>query len=158
VTSTGTLPKSPSVGVGGVLLHRGRVLLIKRGKQPLRGRWVVPGGTVELGESLEEALVREMEEETGIQVRPVNLLTAFDRIDRDGSEVRYHYVIVDYLCEYLGGEARAASDAQDVAWAAEAELPAFDLPDKALEVVKAAFRLAEGAQLPGSLSQATLLR
>ena len=158
MTAFGGLPQSPSVGVGGVVLHRGRVLLIKRGKPPLQGRWVVPGGTVELGESLEQALVREMEEETGVQVRPVSLLTAFDRIDRDGSEVRYHYVIVDYLCEYLGGEARAASDAQDVAWAAEAELPAFDLPPKALEVVRGAFRLAEGTLLPGAASQATLLR
>jgi 8-oxo-dGTP diphosphatase len=158
VTPSGDLPQGPSVGVGGVLLHRGRVLLIRRGKQPLRGRWVVPGGTVELGESLEEALVREMEEETGIRVRPVSLLTVFDRIEKDASEVRYHYVIVDYLCEYLGGEARAGSDALDVAWATESELGDFDMPPKALEVVRDAFRLAEGSQLPEQRSHATLLK
>jgi ADP-ribose pyrophosphatase YjhB (NUDIX family) len=88
-----------------------------------------------------------MDEETGIKVRPVRLLTVFDRIDKDASEVRYHYVIVDYLCEYLGGEARAASDAQDVAWATEAELMAFDMPPKALEVVQDGFRLAGGASV-----------
>ncbi len=128
------------MGVGGVVVHEGRVLLIKRGKEPLRGRWVVPGGTLELGESLEEALVREMEEETGVRVRPLELLTVFDRIDKDGDAVRYHYVIVDYLCEYQGGEARAASDAQDVAWASPGELEAFDLPEKAREVVEEGFR------------------
>jgi 8-oxo-dGTP diphosphatase len=133
-------PESPSVGVGGVVVHEGRVLLIKRGKEPLRGRWVVPGGTLELGESLEQALVREMEEETGVRVKPLEVLTVFDRIDRDGEHVRYHYVIVDYLCEYEGGEARAASDALDVAWAAPGELEAFDLPGKAREVVEEGFR------------------
>jgi 8-oxo-dGTP diphosphatase len=128
------------VGVGGVVVHEGRVLLIKRGKEPLRGRWVVPGGTLELGESLEEALVREIGEETGVTVRPLEVLIVFDRIDRDGDAVRYHYVIVDYLCEYQGGEARAASDAQDVAWVAPGDLEAFDLPAKAREVVEEGFR------------------
>ncbi len=148
MTSPDAPSRGPSVGVGGVLVHRGRVLLIKRGKEPLRGRWVVPGGTVELGESLEEALVREMEEETGIRVRPVGVLAVFDRIDKNASQVRYHYVIVDYLCEFLDGEARAGSDAQDVAWATEAELAAFDLPSKALEVVQDAFRRATPAGDP----------
>jgi mutator protein MutT len=128
------------VGVGGVVVREGRVLLIRRGKEPLLGRWVVPGGTVELGETLESALVREMEEETGLLVEPLEVLTVFDRIERDGERVVYHFVIVDYLCRWLSGEARAASDALEVAWASPAELPAYDLPAKALEVVDAAFR------------------
>jgi len=127
------------VGVGGVLIHDGRVLLIRRGKEPLRGRWVVPGGTVELGETLEQALVREMEEETGLRVEPGEVLTVFDRILREAETVRYHYVIVDYLCTYVSGEARAASDAEAVAWATPEELSAYDLPPKALEVVQDAF-------------------
>ena len=139
-------PRGPSVGVGGVVIHRGRVLLIKRGKEPLQGRWVVPGGTVELGESLEEALVRELEEETAVRVRPLDLLTVFDRIDRVAEQVRYHYVIVDYLCEYVGGEARAGSDAADVAWVIEGDLGTFDLPPKALEVVEDAFRRTRGSR------------
>ena len=96
-------PSAPVVGVGGVVVHEGRVLLIRRGKQPLYGRWVVPGGTVELGEPLEEALVREMREETGLEVEPFELLTVFDRIERDGERVLYHYVIVDYLCRWRAG-------------------------------------------------------
>ena len=100
---------------------------------------MVPGGTVELGESLEQALVREMREETGLEVEPLEVLTVFDRIERDGDRVVYHYVIVDYLCRWLGGEARAASDALEAAWAAPDELPRYDLPPKALEVVQDAF-------------------
>jgi mutator protein MutT len=128
------------VGVGGVVVRAGRVLLIRRGKEPLYGRWVVPGGTVELGETLEEALVREMQEETGLRVEPLEVLTVFDRIQRDGERVVYHYVIVDYLCRWQEGEARAASDALDVAWASPGELAAYDLPPKALEVVTDALR------------------
>ena len=133
-------PAAPVVGVGGVLVRQGRVLLIRRGKEPLYGRWVVPGGTVELGEPLDEALVRELREETGLEVEPLELITVFDRIQRDGGRVLYHYVIVDYLCRWISGEARAASDALEVAWAAPDELDRFDLPTKALEVVQEAFR------------------
>ena len=133
-------PTAPVVGVGGVVVHQGRVLLIRRGKQPLYGRWVVPGGTVELGEPLVEALVREMREETGLDVEPFELITVFDRIERDGDDVIYHYVIVDYLCRFRSGEAQAASDALEVAWAAPDELAAYDLPPRALEVVQEAFR------------------
>ncbi len=133
-------PTAPVVGVGGVLVHEGRVLLIRRGKQPLYGRWVVPGGTVELGESLAEALVREMREETGLEVEPLELLTVFDRIEREAERVAYHYVIVDYLCRFRSGEARAGSDALDVAWARPHELDAYDLPPKAREVVEDALR------------------
>lgn len=122
-----------------MVIHEDRVLLVRRGKEPLRGRWVIPGGTVEVGETLEQALVREMEEETGLVVTPGELLTVFDRILRDGGGIRYHYVIVDFLCSYVGGEARAASDAEAVAWVSRAELPAYDLPEKALEVVEDAF-------------------
>lgn len=135
-------PERPCVGVGAVLVHDGRVLLIRRGKEPLRGRWVVPGGTVELGETLEQALVREVEEETGLVVRPREVVAVFDRIQRDAGRVGYHYVIVDYLCDYVGGEARAGSDAEDVAFVAPADLHAYDLPEKALEVVRDGFRRA----------------
>ena len=129
---------APVVGVGGVVVRDGRALIIRRGKEPLFGRWTVPGGTVELGETLEEALVREMEEETGLHVEPVEILTVFDRIQREDGRVVYHYVIVDYLCRWRSGEARAASDALEVAWTSAAELPGYDLPAKALEVVRGA--------------------
>lgn len=130
----------PQVGVGGVVVWEGRVLLARRAKPPLQGRWTIPGGTVELGETLEEALVREMGEETGLVVEALEVLTVFDRIQREGAEVAFHHVIVDYLCRRVSGEARAASDAREVAWAPPGELPRFDLTAKALEVVTRAFR------------------
>jgi 8-oxo-dGTP diphosphatase len=135
-------PDRPVVGVGGVVIHHGRALLIRRGKEPLRGRWAIPGGTVELGETLEEALVREIREETGLFVAPREVLLVFDRIERTDTAIRYHYVIVDYLCEYVSGRLRAGSDAEAAVFARPAELPAYDLPPKALEIVLAGFRRA----------------
>jgi len=130
----------PAVGVGAVLIHQGKVLLIRRGKEPLQGRWVVPGGTVEVGETLEEALVREVKEETGLVVRPLEVVTVLDRIERDGDAVRYHYVIVDYLCDYVSGTPQAASDAAAVAFVAPEELPRYNVPPKALEAILDGFR------------------
>ena len=134
-------PLHPRVGVGGVVVADGRVLLARRAKPPLLGRWSIPGGTVELGETLEEALVREMAEETGLEVEPLEILTVFDRIEREGADVVFHYVIVDYRCRHLPGTARAGSDAAEVCWAGPDELPGFDLTPKALEVVTEALRL-----------------
>ena len=125
----------PVVGVGAVLIHEGKVLLIQRAKEPLRGRWIIPGGTVEVGETLEEALVREVAEETGLTVTPGHLLGVFDRIERRDGAVDFHYVIVDYLCRYVSGDLRAGSDALAARFATLAELPELDLPDKALQVV-----------------------
>jgi mutator protein MutT len=122
------------------------VLLIRRGKPPLEGRWTIPGGTVELGETLTEALVREMQEETALVVEPVELLTVFDRIERDAQGVLYHFVIVDYLCRWISGEARAGSDAREVAWARAAELDGYQLPGKARELADAALARREPAQ------------
>jgi 8-oxo-dGTP diphosphatase len=136
-----------------VVVHDGRVLLVKRGKEPLLGRWVVPGGTVELGETLEEAIVREIEEETGLTVVPREVLTVFDRIEREAGRVRYHYVIVDYLCDYVAGRPKAGSDAQDVALVALEDLAAYDVPPKALEVVRDGLaRLASRSLRPEGLS------
>jgi mutator protein MutT len=134
----------PRVGVGAVMVHDGRVLLIRRGKEPLRGRWVIPGGTVEHGETLHQALVREVEEETGVKVRPGEVVLVFERILREGEsgDVRYHYVIIDYLCEYVSGTPRAGSDAEAVAMVSPEELGEYDVPAQALEVVQDAFRRA----------------
>lgn len=134
----------PRVGVGGVLVRNGRVLLIRRGKPPLHGRWLIPGGTVELGETLAQALVRELREETGLDVRQHELLTLFDRIEREGGQVRYHYVIADYLCSYAGGQLCAGSDALEAAFVAPEDLPAYDLPPLALDVVQDALARSAG--------------
>jgi ADP-ribose pyrophosphatase YjhB (NUDIX family) len=127
--------------VGAVVIHEGRALLIRRGKEPLRGRWVIPGGTVETGETLHEALVREVREETGLTVRPGEVVLVFDRILReDDGQLSYHYVIVDYLCEYVSGSPRAGTDAEAVALVAPDELPGYDVPAQALAVVLDGFR------------------
>jgi ADP-ribose pyrophosphatase YjhB (NUDIX family) len=129
-----------------VLIRAGRVLLVRRGKEPLQGRWSIPGGTVELGEPLGSALAREMMEETGLLVRPVDLLELFDYIETgDDGGIRYHFVIADYLCEELDGlEPQAGSDAEAVAFAALDELERFDLTPKAEAIVRKAFeRLAQ---------------
>ena len=142
-------PRAPVVGVGGVAIIDGKVVLIRRGKPPLEGRWTIPGGTVELGETLVEALVREMQEETGLQVEADGLLTVFDRVVREDGRVQYHYVIVDYLCRVRGGEPRAGSDARELALAGEDELERFELPEKALEVVREGFARWHGTRRAG---------
>ena len=114
-------PSSPLVGVGAVVVDRGRVVLIRRGTEPLKGQWSLPGGKLELGESLVAGVVREVREETGLVVEPVELVELLDRIHRESDRVRYHYVIADYLCRVTGGALQAASDADAVRWVERAE-------------------------------------
>lgn len=114
-------PECPLVGVGAVVVDDNRVLLVRRGTEPLRGHWSLPGGVLELGESLTDGLIREVREETGIAVEPLELVELLDRIHREGERVRFHYVIADYLCRVVGGELRAASDADAVRWVERAE-------------------------------------
>ena len=114
-------PEAPLVGVGAVVVDEGRVLLVRRGTEPLKGQWSLPGGLLELGESLAAAVVREVREETGLDVEPVELVELLDRIHRESEKVRYHYVIADYLCRVAGGSLQAASDADAVRWVERAE-------------------------------------
>lgn len=114
-------PESPLVGVGAVVVREGRVLLVRRGSEPLKGQWSLPGGMLELGESLAQGVAREVKEETGLDVEVVELVEFLDRIHREGARVRYHYVIADYLCRVVGGELQAASDADAVRWVERAE-------------------------------------
>lgn len=114
-------PETPLVGVGAVVVNRGRVLLVRRGHEPLKGSWSLPGGLIELGEGLEDGLAREVNEETGLEIEPVELIKLLDRIHREGVRVRYHYVIADYLCRVTGGELKAASDADEVRWVERAQ-------------------------------------
>ena len=114
-------PSAPLVAVGAIIVDAGRILLVRRGAQPLKGQWSLPGGALEIGETLSAGLIREVREETGLAVEPVELIELLDRIYRDGERVRYHYVIADYLCRVTGGVLRAASDADEVRWAERAE-------------------------------------
>ena len=139
-------PERPVVGVGGVVIEHGRALLIRRGGEPLKGQWSIPGGTLETGETLEEGTRREMEEETGLRVRIVELIEVFERIFREPGDSslrpRYHFIILDYLCERLSGEARAGSDVTDIAWVEESALAAYDLTPTATRILKKAFALS----------------
>ncbi len=136
-------PERPVVGVGGVVISRNRVLLIRRGNPPLQGEWSIPGGMLEVGETLAEGVRRELAEETGIEVRVGELIEVFERISRDGAgKPEYHYVILDYFCEALGGEARPGSDVTDVAWVAEQDLEKYSLTATATQVIHKAFQIA----------------
>jgi 8-oxo-dGTP diphosphatase len=128
-------PDRPLVGVGGVVVHRNRVLLIQRGGEPLKGEWSIPGGVLELGETLEAAARRELKEETGLKVEPLQVLKIFDRIMREGVRVRYHYVIVDYACRLKGGRLAPASDVLEARWVRRQDLPQYHLSKKATAVV-----------------------
>lgn len=114
-------PSAPIVGIGAVVVERGRVLLVRRGREPLKGHWTLPGGVLEVGESLTAGVAREVLEETGLQVETVELVELVDRIHRESGRVRYHYVIADYLCRVTGGVLQAASDADAVRWVERAE-------------------------------------
>jgi 8-oxo-dGTP diphosphatase len=114
-------PETPLVGVGAVIVESGRVLLVRRGQEPLKGKWSLPGGMLELGESLLSGVAREVREETGLEVEPIELIELLDRVHREDNRVRYHYVIADYLCRIVGGSLQAASDADAVRWVERAE-------------------------------------
>ena len=137
MTGTREYPERPVVGVGGVVIADGRALLIRRGNPPLEGEWSIPGGTLEVGEMLLDAVRRELAEETGIEVRVGDLIEVFERIFPDGEgQPKYHFVILDYLCEAVRSTARAGSDVTDVAWAAESELQKYLLNSHELIAVR----------------------
>jgi len=131
------------VGVGAVIVDGERVLLVKRAHEPLKGEWSLPGGAVEVGESLEAALVREVREETRLDVVVGPVVEVLDRIGRDASDrVEYHYVIVDYLCRVAGGTATCGSDAEDVEWARRDDLSRYRLTSAAMAVIAKAFAMS----------------
>ena len=136
-------PDSPLVGVGAVIIEDGRVLLVKRGHPPLAGEWSIPGGVLELGETLREAALREAREETCLVVETADLLGVYDRVLRDdGGHTIYHFVLVDFLCCRVGGEAQAADDADEVRWFTPAEARGLPLAEDTAEVIRLGFEKA----------------
>ena len=123
-----------------MIFEDGRILLVERGKEPLKGYWSIPGGIVETGEKLEEGIRREVLEETGLDVEPYSMFEIFERImpDREGRP-EYHYVLIDYLCRRLSGQPAAASDVSRVAWVSESELAGYRLTEGTLGVIERAF-------------------
>jgi len=146
------------VGVGGVVISEGRTLLIRRGSAPLKGEWSIPGGLLEVGETLEQGVARELGEETGLEVRVVELIEVFERIfpaapkadgtPGDPARPQYHFVILDYLCDIQGGTLAAGSDALEFAWAREEDLPKFDVTVAVKRVLRKAFARARERTMP----------
>jgi ADP-ribose pyrophosphatase YjhB (NUDIX family) len=136
-------PDRPIVGVGAVIVNQGRVVLVKRGSPPLLGEWSLPGGVVELGETLRAAVEREAREETGLIVKAGEVIEVLDRILPGAAGApQYHYVLIDFLCTVRGGELSAGGDAADVRWAKESELTQYKLEQPAREVIRKAFLAA----------------
>jgi 8-oxo-dGTP diphosphatase len=135
-------PDRPLVGVGGIVIKNGRALLVRRGRPPLEDQWSIPGGLLEVGESLREGVRRELLEETAIEVRVLELVEVFERIGLDANgKARHHFVVLDYLCEALRGEALAGSDATEVAWAAPEELERYSIGGTTKQVILRAFEM-----------------
>ena len=142
-------PERPIVGVGAVIVEDGKVVIVKRRYEPLAGRWSLPGGALELGETLETAVAREMREETGLDVEVGPVIEVFDRIILDAERrVRYHFVLVDYLCWPVGGELQAGSDVDEAILVDPASLDAYDLTVKAQAVIDRALELEREAPRP----------
>jgi 8-oxo-dGTP diphosphatase len=130
-------PDSPLVGVGAIIIDNGRVLLVKRGHPPLQGEWSIPGGVLELGETLREAASREAREETCLTVEPTEVLGVYDRVLRDDAgRILYHYVLVDFLCHRVRGTVQAADDAEEVNWFTLAETAGLGLAEDTAEVIR----------------------
>jgi 8-oxo-dGTP diphosphatase len=134
----------PMVGVGGIVLNEGKVLLVRRGKQPGYGKWSIPGGMVELGETLSEAIKREVLEECGIEIELADVVAVLERvIRREDERVRYHYVLVDFLGYWKGGELQPASDILEARWADPSEMETLEMTDRTQQVVFEVMGLAK---------------
>jgi 8-oxo-dGTP diphosphatase len=132
-------PKQPLIGVGAIIVENGRVVLVKRGKAPLLGEWSIPGGMLELGETVRTGTEREALEEAGLVVRATELLGVFDRVIPEGGRTLYHYVLIDFLCEVVSGELRAAGDAADARWFTREAIGGLALAEDTAAVIDLAF-------------------
>jgi 8-oxo-dGTP diphosphatase len=131
-------PENPVVGVGAVVMKDGKILLVKRGVDPNKGLWAIPGGSLKLGETLQEGAEREIMEETGITIRAKEPVYSFDFFERDGDgRIRFHYVIVDMMADYIGGEVQGADDALEARWVSQDELKYLEVSRNTLKILDA---------------------
>jgi 8-oxo-dGTP diphosphatase len=139
-------PEAPIVGVGAVVIEGAKVLLVRRGHAPLKGEWSLPGGALELGETLQQGVVREVLEETGLMVEPAGMIEVLDRITQDevSGRIHYHYVLIDFVCRVTGGTLRGGSDADEARWVGREDLDeqgGYGLAPVTMRVIEKAFRL-----------------
>jgi 8-oxo-dGTP diphosphatase len=133
-------PKRPILGVGAIIIEAGCILLVERGREPLKGYWSLPGGAVEVGEQLTEAVRRETLEETGLEIEPVSVVEIFERITRDAvGSAEYHYVLVDYLSRVTGGELKAGDDVSKAQWVERSCLGQYRITEGTIAVIEKAF-------------------
>jgi 8-oxo-dGTP diphosphatase len=138
-------PEVPLVGVGAIIIEDSRVLLVKRAHPPLQAEWSIPGGVLEVGELVREAAIREAREETGLTVETHELLGVYDRVLRNLEQrVQYHYVLIDFLCRRVAGKIAAASDATEVRWFRWDDLPALNLAEDTLDVIRKGLMASKG--------------
>ena len=135
-------PEHPVVGVGAVIVRDGRALIVKRAHEPRKGEWSLPGGLLELGESLVDAVKREIKEETNLDIEVGPVIETFDRVHRDAAgKIRYHFVIVDYVCWPITGDASPGSDAEAVAWVTASDIDSYNVNAHAKGVIEKGLRV-----------------
>ena len=142
-------PSRPIVGIGAIITRGGAVLLVRRGGEPQKGIWSIPGGVLQLGETLEEGVRREVREEAGLDVRVVERVEVVERILPDATgRLEYHYILIDYLCERTGGTLRAADDAAEAAWVDRRDLDEYEITSGTIEVINRAFKVRDRLAKP----------
>lgn len=140
-------PVRPLVGIGALIIEGDAVLLVKRAREPQKGRWSLPGGLLKVGETVLEGVRREVMEETGLIVEPLQFFTVFERIERDEQgRVEYHYVLLDYICRVMGGQARPGDDVADLVWVKQTDLNNYQLTEGTLPVIHEAFEFLKRQQ------------
>lgn len=133
-------PKVPRVAVGAIVFKDNKVLLVRRGKPPSENMWAIPGGSVEIGETLQHAAEREILEETGITINALDPIYTFDFIDHDGNgQVRFHYIIIDFMADYVEGVPRAGDDAREARWVAPQDLELLEVSKPTIKLLREAF-------------------
>ncbi|RLD16889.1 MAG: hypothetical protein DRI22_00795 [Caldiserica bacterium] len=141
-----TFPSSPAVGVGVIVLNKDSVLIEKRGNDPGRGGWNLPGGTLKLGEKIFECAKREVFEEAGIEIEPIGIASVYELIEKESERVKFHYVIIDVVAEYLSGEIRVGSDALDLKWIKLEEVKDYPLPERVRDAIEKGRRIFKGGK------------
>ena len=139
-------PSSPVVGIGVIVFNKDYVLIEKRGNEPGRGEWNLPGGTLMLGERIFECAKREVSEEAGIEIEPIGIATVYELIEKENERVKFHYVIIDVVAEYLSGETRVGSDALDLKWIKLEEVKDYPLPERVKDAIEKGRRVLKDGE------------